>query len=141
MLTPQMVALSGASQRSTRKLLVAKSWLRLLFVDLTLRLFGFKTLHRLLHQRKVAQINNRGLSSDALSYAMDLACAFYFRQVSPLERSAALVLLLRRHGKQADLILGLQIFPYQSYAWVEVGGRIVNDLPNLLEIYQVLDRC
>jgi hypothetical protein len=123
------------------KLLVIESWFTLLFVDLIQRLGGFKTLHRLLHPRRIGQINKCGLSSDALSHATDLACAFYFRHVSALERSAAAALLLRRHGWQADLILGLQIFPYESYAWVEVGGRIVNDQPNLLEIYQVLERC
>jgi hypothetical protein len=123
------------------KLLVTESWLTLLVVDLTLRLRGFKTLHRLLQKRELGQVRKRNLSSEALSHAMDLACAFYFRQVSSLERSAAAALLLRRHGWQADLILGVQIFPYESYAWVEIDGRIVNDHPNLLESYQVLERC
>jgi hypothetical protein len=123
------------------KRLVLESWLTLLFVDLMLRLCGFKTLDRLLHRQRVVQTDKCGFSSDTLSHATDIACAFYLRQVSPLVRSAAAALLLRRHGCQADLVLGVQIFPYESYAWVEVGGRIVNDQPNLLEIYQVLDRC
>lgn len=123
------------------KLLVIESWLTLLFVDLMLRVCSFKRLHRLLRQQRVVQADKYDFSSDALSHATDVACAFYLRQVSPLERSAAAALLLRRHGWQADLILGLQIFPSEPYAWVEVGGRIVNDQPNLLEIYQVLDRC
>ena len=123
------------------QLLVIESWFTLLAVNLTLHLRGFKTLHHLVHRQAVGQTKKRGLSSDGLSYAMDIACAFYFRQVSPLERSAAAALLLRRHGWQADLILGVQIFPYESYAWAEVEGRIVNDHPNLPEIYQVLERC
>lgn len=123
------------------KLLVFESWFRLLFVDLMLRLGGFQRLHRLLYRRKARPIDKCGLSTGALSHAMDLACAFYFRQVSPLERSAAAALLLRRHGWKADLILGVQIFPYELYAWIEVEGRIVNDRPNLLEVYQILERC
>lgn len=123
------------------KLLVVESWVILLCVDLMLQFCGFKRLHRLLHQRRAEHINRCDLSRDVLSYATDLACALYFRQVSPLERSAAAALLLRRHGWQADLVLALQIVPYEPYAWVEIGGRIVNDQPNLLEIYQVLDRC
>lgn len=123
------------------RLLVIESWFTLLFVDSMLRLCGFKTLHRLLHHREVGRMKKWGLSTEALSQAMDLACVFYFRQASPLERSAAAALLLRRHGWQADLILGVQVFPYESFAWVEVEGRIVNDQPNLLEIYQVLERC
>lgn len=135
------IPISFAGQRGSMKLLVIESWLALLFVDLTLRLRGFKTLHRLLQKREVTQIGKRGLSSEALSHAMDLACVFYFRQLSPLERSAAAALVLRRHGWPADLVLGVQIFPYESYAWVEVEGLIVNDNPNLPEIYQVLERC
>ena len=123
------------------QVLVIESWFTLLFVGLTLRLSGFKALHRLLDRQEIRQIKNRALSrSDRLSHAMDLACVFYFRRVSPLERSAAVALVLRRHGWPADLILGVQIFPYESYAWVEVEGRIVNDQPNLLEIYEVLER-
>jgi hypothetical protein len=123
------------------KMLAVESWLTLLFVDLTLRLRGFNALHRLLQKRKVKQVRKHGQPSEALSNAVDLGCVFYFRQVLPLERSAAAALLLRRHGWPADLILGVQIFPYESYAWVEVEGRIVNDQPNLLEVYEVLQRC
>ena len=123
------------------KLVIVESWLTLFLVDLTLRLRGFNTLHRLLRKREVRQIRRRVLSSQELSHAMDLACVFYFRQVSPLERSVAAALLLRRHCWPAALILGVQIFPYESYAWVEVEGRIVNDQPNLLEVYEVLERC
>lgn len=123
------------------KLLVCESWFTLLFVDLILHLCGFRVLHRLLHQQKTGQTNKSSPLNETVSHAIDLACALYFRQVSPLERSAAATLLLRRHGWKADLILAVQIFPYESYAWVEVEGLIVNDQPNLLEVYQVLDRC
>jgi hypothetical protein len=123
--------------------LVLESWLTLLFVDLTLRFRGFGILRRLVERQSVCEIISRPelWSTGTLSHAMDLACAFYFRKVSSLERSAAATLLLRRHNWRADLVLGIQLLPSDLYAWVEVEGRIVNDYSNLPDVYQVLDRC
>lgn len=124
------------------KSLVFRSWVTLLLVDVTLRFGGFKALHRALVRERVRQARGlRSSSSGDVCHAIDLACVFYFRQVSPLERSAAATLVLRRHGWRADLVVGAQIFPYEGYAWVEIEGSIVNDRPNLLDVYQVLERC
>lgn len=124
------------------KWLLFKSWLTLLFVDLIMRFRGFKALHLVLLKKPTAQIRNlSGRSAEDVCHAVDLASVFYFRQMSALERSAAATLALRSHGWQADLVLGAQIFPHDTYAWVEIEGRIVNDQPNLLDVYQVLERC
>lgn len=124
------------------KWLVLKTWLTLLFVDATMRFGGFKALHRAVLKERVSKPRNlSSCSREDICHAVDLACVFYFRQVSPLEWSAAATLFLRRHGWGADLVIGAQIFPHDTYAWVEIEGRIVNDRPNLLEVYQVLERC
>jgi hypothetical protein len=124
------------------KSLVLNSWLTLLLVDITLRLLGFKAVHRALSRGRRAQARNQNRrSTEEVCHAVDLACVFYLRRVSPLERSTAATLVLRRHGYQAVLVLGAQIFPYETHAWVEIEGRIVNDQPNLLDVYQVLERC
>jgi hypothetical protein len=72
---------------------------------------------------------------------MDLACVFYFKRVLCLQRSAATTVLLRRHGWNAEMVIGVQLMPFQSHAWVEVQSRVVNDKPYVTEIFQVLDRC
>jgi hypothetical protein len=72
---------------------------------------------------------------------MDLACVFYPKSVLCLQRSAATTLLLRRHGIRAELVIGAQMLPFKSHAWVEVEGTVVNDKPYMREIYQVLERC
>jgi hypothetical protein len=71
---------------------------------------------------------------------MDLACVFYFKKVLCLQRSAATTLLLRRYGWSAEMVTGVQIFPYKAHAWVELNNRVVNDKPYVSEIYQVLER-
>jgi len=58
-----------------------------------------------------------------------------------LQRSAALTILLRRNGRAAEMIIGAQLLPFLSHAWVEVEGLVVNDKPYVTEIFQVLDRC
>jgi len=73
--------------------------------------------------------------------AIDLACVFYFKRILCLQRSAATTLLLSRYSHHAELVIGAQILPFKSHAWVEVNGAIVNDKPYMLDIYQVLDRC
>jgi hypothetical protein len=58
-----------------------------------------------------------------------------------LQRSAATRFLLRRHGLEAEMVIGAQIVPFKSHAWVEIEGAVVNDKPYMLDIYQILERC
>jgi len=48
--------------------------------------------------------------------------------------------MLRRSGVRAQMVLGAQSLPFKAHAWVEVGGRIVNDKPYIKDVYQELDR-
>ena len=73
--------------------------------------------------------------------AVDTACIWYWREVLCLQRSATTACLLRRHGVPAQMVIGVQQLPFRAHAWVEVGGRVVNDKPYIPEMYAVLDRC
>jgi hypothetical protein len=121
---------------------VLRIWLTFPFVDATKRFRAFKAMRPVLQRREMRQASlAHRRSRETLCLAINLACVFYFREMSPLERCAAATLVMRRHGWQAELVVGAQILPYDTYAWVESEGDIVNDQPNLLEVYQVLDRC
>jgi hypothetical protein len=72
---------------------------------------------------------------------MDLACVFYIKKVLCLQRSAATTLLLRRYGHKAEMVIGAQMLPFKSHAWVEVDRAIVNDKPYMTDIYRELERC
>jgi hypothetical protein len=39
------------------------------------------------------------------------------------------------------MVVGAQMLPFKSHAWVEIKGAIVNDKPYMLDLYTVLDRC
>jgi hypothetical protein len=73
--------------------------------------------------------------------AVDIACIWYWKEVLCLQRSAATACLLKRHGVPAQMMIGARRMPFGAHAWVEVGGRIVNDKPYVREIYAVLDQC
>jgi hypothetical protein len=73
--------------------------------------------------------------------AVDMACIWYWKEVRCLQRSAAATCLLKRHGVNAEMVIGARQMPFKAHAWVEVDGRVVNDKSYTQEMYGVLDRC
>jgi Transglutaminase-like superfamily len=124
------------------KRLVFESWLLLLYFELAMCLRDFKVMHDIVRKERVRSAPiGRHPSTEELCRAVDLACVFYFKQVLCLQRSAATTLLLRHYGLNAEMVIGAQVLPFKSHAWVEIQGTIVNDKPYMLDIYQVLKRC
>ena len=120
---------------------VLESWLLLLYFDWLMRFRGFSRVHKVVRDQKIQPGTRRRAEAADLSHAADLACVFYFKRVLCLQRSAALAVLLRRHGWNAEMVIGAQLFPFLSHAWVEVEGRVVNDKPHVTHVFQVLERC
>ena len=123
------------------KLLLVESWFLLLYFDCIMRFGDFKRLHEIVRNQKVTPFVKSGETIKQLCDAVDWGCVFYFRRVLCLQRSAATAVLLRRHGQNAQMVLGVQLLPFLSHAWVEVEGHVVNDKPYMSEIFQVLERC
>jgi hypothetical protein len=124
------------------KRLIAESYLLLVRVDLLMIFGGVQEVHRCVRECKVQDARVRIVPSVLnLCRAMNLACVFYIRNVLCLQRSAATTLLLRRYGHNAELVIGAQVLPFKSHAWVEADGAIVNDKPYVADIYHVLERC
>jgi hypothetical protein len=122
--------------------LIVESYLLLLWVGL---IIAFRNLHALHSQvqRREAETSgpDRSYRTDDICHAIDLACVFYPKRVLCLQRSAATTLLLRKHGVRAEMVIGAQMRPFRSHAWVEVNGAVVNDKPYMREIYQILENC
>jgi hypothetical protein len=120
--------------------LILQSWAYLLYFGCLMRFCGFEKVHTAVRRQRVAN-NPPRVSDTALCHAMDLACVFSLNRVFCLQRSAATTVLLRRHGWNAEMVIGAQMLPFQSHAWVEIQDRVVNDKPYVTEIFQVLERC
>jgi hypothetical protein len=124
------------------KRLVVESWLLLLYFEFVIRFRGFRETHDIIRSQTLRPLTSELIPSSVdLSHAIDLACVLYFKRVLCLQRSAATTLLLRRHGWDAEMVIGAKLLPFQSHAWVEVNGAVVNDKPYMLDIYRVLERC
>jgi hypothetical protein len=48
--------------------------------------------------------------------------------------------MLRRHGRSASLVIGYRPVPFESHAWVELDGLVVNDRPQYQKYFRVLER-
>jgi hypothetical protein len=117
------------------------SFALLLYLDCLMHFGGFARIHKTVRKLKVrSRLEERQCDKD-LALAVDIACVFYFKRVLCLQRSAALAMLLRREGIDAKMIIGAQLLPFLSHAWVEVGGSVINDKPYIGQIFQVLDCC
>jgi hypothetical protein len=124
------------------KRLVFKSWLLLIRFEGALCFGRFQELYRIVQREPVRSVTSaRPVTKEDLCRAADYACVFYFKHVLCLQRSAATTLLLRRHGFEAELVIGAKLLPFRSHAWVESNGQVINDRPYMHTIYQVLERC
>ena len=124
------------------KRIVFESFLLLLYFEVVMRFRTFKALHKEIREHQVRSSSTlNAISGEQLCRAVDIACVFYFKQVLCLQRSAATTVLLRRHGRSAEMVIGAQSVPQAFHAWVEIDHAVINDKPYMLDIYQVLERC
>ena len=121
--------------------LVLTAYWKLIRLEFYLARGNFAAIHK---QVRNYPIVNRAVAVDKIErvcLAVDKACIWYCKEVLCLQRSAATVWLLRRHGIPAHMVIGAQQLPFKAHAWVEVDGRVVNDKPYMPEIYGILDKC
>jgi len=64
----------------------------------------------------------------------------YWKPIRCLQRSIVTARLMRNRGIAAEVVIGYRPSPFFSHAWVEVGGRVVNDSPAYKMRLQVLER-
>jgi len=124
------------------KRLVLESLIALVIFEFMLRFRSFASIHAAVRNYKIrAQSESSRPGYTQICRAVDLACSFYFRRVLCLQRSAATAVLLRHYGWPCTMVIGAQIVPLRSHAWVEIAGMVVNDKPYMSDLYHVLERC
>jgi hypothetical protein len=121
--------------------LVLQAYSKLVHFDFYLARGNFAALYEKVRNCPVVTMLERPDLTDHICAAVDMACIWYWKEVLCLQRSAATACLLKRHGIPAQMMIGAQQMPFRAHAWVEVGGRVVNDKPYVREMYAVLDWC
>ena len=119
--------------------LTVLAWLGLAAFDLAL-LAGFAHAHERVRACRVRPRRRDAFRPEHIVWAVDEACVWYVKRAPCLQRSAVTACLLRRNGVRAALVIGYRALPFESHAWVEVDGRIVNDRPQYQKFFTVLDR-
>jgi hypothetical protein len=117
--------------------LAIEAWAVLLAFDLA-RPAGFARICASLGPRRPV----RRALTDArdIVWAVDEACVWYVKRAACLQRSFVATRLLRRYGFAAEMVIGCRSLPFESHAWVELDGRVINDLPQYQRAFTVLNR-
>jgi hypothetical protein len=117
--------------------LTIEAWAALLAFDLA-RPAGFARICASLGPRRPAR---RALTNPRdIVWAVDEACVWYVKRAACLQRSFVATRLLRRYGFAAEMVIGCRSLPFESHAWVELDGRVINDLPQYQRAFTVLNR-
>jgi hypothetical protein len=117
--------------------LVVEAWAGLAAFEIG-RHAGFARMSAWLRRRRVARRTRATV--DEIVWSVDEACVWYVKRALCLQRSMVGTWLLRRHGIAAQMVIGCRPLPFESHAWIEVDGRVVNDLPQYPRAFTVLDR-
>jgi len=122
-------------------ILFFQAYWQLVIFDWCLARRDFRYVYERVRNCPVAGKTTPADSVERICLAIDVAAIWYRREVLCLQRSAATTCLLRRKGIRAEMVIGAQQTPFKAHAWVEVGGRVVNDRTYTPDLYAVLDRC
>lgn len=106
--------------------------------DVLSKLSGFAGVRRRMRPSRESATATAGV--DAVCQAVGCITSFYWKPLLCLQRSIVTAQVLRANGIQAEVVIGYRAFPFLSHAWVEVGGRVVNDSPAYQTKLQLLDR-
>jgi prolyl oligopeptidase len=121
--------------------LVAEALADLLLTEWHLRRHKNRMLSGVLKGLPPAPNGMSRYTPEQICRAMDIACVAYFKVVLCLQRSVATTMLLRRHGFQAELVIGTKIALCKFHAWVEIDGAVMNDKAYVPQLYLELERC
>lgn len=124
--------------RITYVLLVIRALWELIRYDLTNATLGFQRIHRQVARQRVSSSPFQAEAETRICDAVCLAACFYCKPAYCLQRSVVAARLLRKYGVDGRLVIGYRPAPFFSHAWVEVGGRVVNDSPAYKERLLVL---
>lgn len=133
-----MVTLSKLGHGLRLAILTMRAWFALIAFDIAL-LAGFATVHALVRRIRVRRAPAPVLVEDVV-WAVEEACVWYVKRAPCLQRAVVAAWLLRRAGVSAELVIGYRPIPFESHAWIEVDGLVVNDRPQYRKAFRVLDR-
>jgi hypothetical protein len=124
-----------------KPLVIVEAYLRLIAHDAFMARRDLAALHRQIKDFPLRIAEPHAGTTERISHSLDVACVFYPKRALCLQRSAVLVMMLRRRGVEAHMVIGAQKLPFKAHAWVEVNGAIINDRLAEREKFLILEVC
>ena len=121
-----------------RAQLAAETIWELLLYDVQYALRGFRGVYT--NCRQAIHESGDPELKLAIPRVVAAACCFYWKKVLCLERAIVTARLLRRHGFDAEVVIGCRNAPFSGHAWVEMSGAVVNDSPGYQQKLCILER-
>jgi hypothetical protein len=109
--------------------------------DLTLALGNFAALRRRVGNEQLRSCSDDAFVVERVCRAVRIACVWYYKPVLCLQRSAVTARMLKRRGIDAHMVVGAMRVPLRAHAWVCVQDRIVDERPDVVAKFAVLDVC
>ena len=108
--------------------------------DLLFRLRGFDGVRRTVSGFRPSARKGDSPDISAVCRAVASVSSLYWKPLLCLQRSVVMARVLRAQGIQADVVIGFRPVPFLSHAWVESGGRVIDDSQLYRKKLHVLDR-
>ena len=108
------------------------------FYEVIRRFGGFYARHKIIRKWPIASTHARGEGAElpALCEVVHTAAVWYPKQTLCLQKASVTTSLLRQHGFQADMKIGVRKQPFHAHAWVEVDGQVVGDHQNVRKYFR-----
>jgi hypothetical protein len=137
---PADLAADEASRKGLRTLGLLRAFAALVCADLVLLAAGYGRFARLIKRCPISRQRLRPVGDGAVCAEVDAAARFYFKRAWCLQRSAVTACLLRREGRPAQVVVGVHELPFSAHAWVELGGKVINDDSRVRRYYREIER-
>jgi Transglutaminase-like superfamily len=108
--------------------------------DAVNRVKGFAGVRRGMRPEPAGVAPAERVEPSSICRAIACMSSFYWKPLLCFQRSVVMARVMRAYGTQADVVIGYRANPFLSHAWVEIGGRVVDDSPAYQTKMQVLDR-
>ena len=101
----------------------------------SLRALGVRRTLRVVRRLGGRRVGSAKGTPERAARSVTLAAAFFPGRAVCLEQSLALYLLLRRGRHPVELRIGVQPYPFEAHAWVELDGRPLFENEDALSKY------
>jgi len=108
--------------------------------DLVVATSGFRGVYRKLQGLACGSRSSHSGLEMVVPRTVTAVSSFYWKPVPCLQRSVVTARHLRQYGIEAQVVIGCRAAPFESHAWVEVNGRVVNDSSGYQQKLRVLER-